>query len=285
MLRSRSSLRQSAESGLIPSICLALPRFFSPDHHILVMRASLITLLLLPFTLHADEARTWSNPDGTKTFVAEFIEREGEIISLLRSDGKQFDIKMERLHENDQAWIEKEHPPGGKTTADAASENAVFDTLEFGDHQDVVSEKLKASKMLDGSVTGIFQGRTGFNGVYRINQKVGGLDTYLFFDWDDNRCLREITLRTESKPGKLYDTSLKSCWTALIELMKPIYGMPVNAATYPEMSALESGSIIGSHLWKLDNGVCALLGTSQMHDTYQVSLRFTTDDIQGGSPR
>ncbi|MGJ8632972.1 MAG: hypothetical protein ACSHX7_03560 [Luteolibacter sp.] len=249
------------------------------------MRSSLITLLLLSLPLHAGEPRTWSNPEGTKSFSAEFVDREGEIVSLLRSDGKKFDIKISRLHKDDQAWIEKEHPPGSKSDIDVPPEGAVFDTLEFGDHQDVVSDKLKASKMLDGSVTGLFQGRTGFNGVYRINEKVGGLYCYLFFDWDENRCLREITLRTESKPGDQYDSTLQSCWDALIELMKPIYGMPVNAATYPKLALLKSGQIIGSHLWKLENGACALLGTSRMDDTYQVSLRFTTEDIQANTEK
>ena len=247
------------------------------------MRSLFCLCCILVSTVHAGEIRTWSNPDGTKTFQAEFIERNGNIITLVRSDGKKFNIDGAKLNKTDLAWIDKQSQSNVKSDIENPSDSAVFDTLEFGDDQETVSKKLKASKMLDGTVEGFFQGRTGFNGIYRIREKVGGLYCYLFFDWDEDNLLREITLRTESKKGSEYDSALRDCWAALIELMSPIYGKPASTAAFPEAKRLTNGQIIGSHLWHLDDGNCALLGTSKIDDEFQITLRFTTEKI-GGKP-
>lgn len=233
--------------------------------------------LLLAASLMAGETRTWSNSDGTKHFKAEFISREKDSVSLLRSDGKKLDIKLNVLHIDDKHWLDLNHPAAGAALIPA--DDAVFDTLRFGDNRETVTNKLKASKIVESNLNGTLMGRTGLNGIFRTKHEIGGLFCYLYFDWDENGGLKEITLQTEGKKAAEYDTILKPCWTQLIQLIEPIHGKPLQDTSFPQASKLGDGQMMASHLWDIESGGSVMLGTSQVDSLYQVVVRFKKEKI------
>lgn len=244
------------------------------QHPIHMLRIILLTLsLLIPLT--AGEIRTWTSPDGSKTFKAEFIRREGNTATLRPIAGKEIRVSLEKLHADDQSWLKKNHPTEAEIkAADVPDEAAVFDKLTFGDSREEVTDKLKASKMVEANINSTFMGRTGINGIYRTIQPIGGLHCYLFFDWDEADRLKEISLRTEDKTAGEYDTVLKPCWEALTELIGSLYGKPSQAMAMPAASSLADEQILASHLWRMEQGGSVLLGASREGEAYQVSVLF-----------
>jgi hypothetical protein len=243
-------------------------------------RILILTLaLLLP--LAAGEIRTWTNPDGSKTFKAEFIRRDKDTVTLRPIGGKELSMGMDKLHADDQGWLKENHPTEAETkAAEVPDEAAIFDTLKFGDTRDAVTAKLKASKMVETNLNSTFFGRTGINGIYRTVQPIGGLHCYLFFDWDEAGLLKEISLRTEDKVAGEYEAVLKPCWQALTELIVPIYGKPLQTTKMPAASDLTSEQMLASHLWRIEQGGTVMLGASRLGEAYQVSVLFTNEKIE-----
>jgi hypothetical protein len=235
--------------------------------------------LLLPLT--AGEIRTWMNPDGSKTFKAEFIRRDKDTVTLLPVGGKELSMGMDKLHADNQSWLKKNYPTDAEAqAAEVPDEAAIFDKLKFGDSRETVMAKLKASKMVESSLDSTFFGRTGINGIYRTVQPIGGLHCYLFFDWDKADLLKEVTLRTEDKAIGEYQTVLKPCWQALTELIVPIYGKPLQTTKMPAASDLTNEQMLASHIWRIERGGTVMLGSSRMGEVYQVSVLFTKDKIE-----
>lgn len=240
-----------------------------------------ILLLSLLMPLMAGEIRTWTNPEGSKTFKAEYIRRDKDTVTLRPVGGKELSMGLEKLHADDQSWLKKNHPTEAEAkAAEVPDEAAIFDTLKFGDNRETVTSKLKASKMVEANLDSTFFGRTGINGIYRTVQPIGGLHCYLFFDWDEADLLKEISLRTEDKLEGEYETILKPCWQALTELIVPIYGKPLQTTKMPAASVLNSEQIVASHLWRIDQGGTVMLGASRLGEAYQVSVLFTKDQIE-----
>jgi hypothetical protein len=243
-------------------------------------RIFIITLTLLA-PLMAGEIRTWTNPDGSKTFKAEFMRRDKDTVTLRPVGVKELSMGLEKLHASDQSWLKKNHPTEAEAkAAEVPDEAAIFDTLKFGDTRKTVTAKLKASKMVEANLNSTFFGRTGINGIYRTVQPIGGLHCYLFFDWDEADLLKEISLRTEDKALGEYEAVLKPCWQALTELIMPIYGKPLQTTKMPAASDLTNEQMLASHLWRIDQGGTVMLGASRLGEAYQVSILFTKDKIE-----
>ena len=241
----------------------------------------LILALALIMPLTAGEIRTWTNPDGSKTFKAEFIRRDNHSVTLRPIGGRELSLSMDKLHADDHIWLKTNYPTEAEAkAAEVPDDAAVFDTLKFGDDRKTVIEKLKASKMVEANLDSTFFGRTGINGIYRTVHQIGGLHCYLFFDWDEGDRLKEITLRTEDKSAGEYNSSLKPCWEALTELIEPIYGKPLQAVRMPTASELANEQMLATHLWRIDLGGTVMLGASRLGETYQVSVRFTKEKIE-----
>lgn len=241
----------------------------------------ILTLLTFAFSLSAGEKRTWTNAEGTKHFEAEFVKREDSKITLLRDDDKELTFDIAMLNEEDHRWLNLHYPLGDEGKGEAMPDpNAVFDTLKFGDSREVVSQKLKDSKIVETAVQGTFQGRTGLNGIYRTRHLIGGLYCYLYFDWTEAGGLKEITLQTENKTPDEYDTLLEPCWSELTGLIIPIHGKPSQTMGIPRREDLEDGQLLASHLWSIEHGGSVLLGTSRVGNGYQVTVRFTRERIQ-----
>lgn len=259
-----------------------------------IMRMRLLIIFLLGFcTLHSSvqaESRKWRSKDGSKYIVADLIRHDSLTVTVKRVDGKIFTLSKDDLHASDLDYLQKSpqtsSPKPAATTRHSSGRHSppvddacIFDTLKLGDSRATVQAKIKASKLLELTVDELYLGRFGLNGSYRTKQTIGGLKCLLYFGWDGGN-LQELTLQTQPQPQHSYDGSLKDTWEELIRLMTTLHGKPLQAAPYPQANDLPMDSSLSSHLWRLNSGGSALLGTSRSSDGYMVSVRFTTEAIQ-----
>ena len=250
----------------------------------------LTIIALLGLTLGSLSAREWRSADGKKSFEASYVSNDGKLVTL-RKGNRIVTLAVDKLHEDDQVWINTNHPapadignndsdPAKTGVAQPAPKGAAFDTLEFGDTRGEVLEKLNASPKVDGSVAEVMLARVGLNGIYRTKQTIGGLHCHLYFDWDSRNRLKEVTLRTNGRPIDSYSGLLKSNWSQMIELLTMLHGDPINRADYPSANDLQDGLILNSHLWRTEDGHSVILGTGQEGNQYSVSVRITIDRIE-----
>jgi hypothetical protein len=246
-----------------------------------MLKSILPTILFSSSILFAQELRTWKNTDGTNSFTATFISQKDNSVTLRQSNGKLITFDISKLHQDDRNWLNTKLAEGKTDSQKQLPEpNTVFDTLKFGDTRSIVTQKLQDSKIVSSEIKSTFFARTGLNGIFHTKHKIGGLYCYLFFDWDENDQLKEITLQTESKQTSEYNTVLKPCWSELIELIGPIHGKPLQHMEIISAAKLQDGQMMASHLWRMDQGGTVMLGTSRVGDGYQVNVRFTKEKIE-----
>jgi len=243
-----------------------------------------IMLTTLLFSAASLSARTWKNASGDKSFEATYVSNDGKLVTL-RKGVRILTFAIEKLHADDQMWLKANHPPkkkekGDNKPAGPAPKGAAFDTLEFGDTRKEVVEKLSNSPNVESSVPAAMIARVGLNGTFKTKQTIGGLHCHLYFDWDDNAKLKEVTLRTKGKSLDAYSGTLRSNWTELINLLTILHGDAVQGALYPNSADLQDGLILGSHLWRTEDGHSVLLGTGQEGNSYSVVVRITSDRIE-----
>lgn len=259
------------------------------------MHKRIPALLLLFFflsltSMHA-ESRKWRSKDGTKFIVAELVKHDTLTVTVKRVDGKIFTLGKNDLHSDDVDFLKKvpmsasSPSPGNSSPARATSrpqadDQAVFDTLKLGDSHQTVMTKIKASKLLELTVDEMYLGRFGLNGSYRTKQTIGGLKCLLYFDWDENGQLKELSLQTQPQPQSAYPSLLKDTWKELVRLMTTLHGKPLQDVHYPDASILPMNASLSTHLWRLSSGGSALLGTSRTSEGYMVSIRFTSESIE-----
>jgi hypothetical protein len=229
-------------------------------------------------------ARPWKSTSGDKTFEATYISNDGKLVTLRRT-GRILTFAIEKLHADDQAWLSANHPPkvkdpNTKKPAGPAPKGAAFDTLKFGDPHKVVIQKLSESQIVASSVPAVMIARVGLNGTFKTKETIGGLHCHLYFDWDGENKLKEVTLRTKAKSLDFYSGQLQNNWTELINLLTILHGEAIQGAPYPNSSDLQDGLILGSHLWRTEDGHSVLLGTGQEGASYSVVVRITSDRIE-----
>lgn len=235
----------------------------------------IITLLIASPLLHA-EPRAWRSADGTRSIQGEFLKRDAARVTIRRPDQKQVIISLDKLHADDRAWLDENHPfPGAE-----APPPAVFDQLQFGDQRAEVIEKLKTSQIVELTLPETFLARTGLNNVFRTRKKIGGLDATLSFDWADDGGLKEITLHTAAFPAGKFDEQLQPCWQDFIKLLTSLNGQPINASDKLELATIPDAGMYATHLWKLHDRGTAMLGAAREGDEYLVAVRFTIEDIK-----
>lgn len=241
---------------------------------------ALIFFSLLIF-LSQLSAREWRSADGKKSFQADYVSNDEKQVTLKKGSGiLTFDIT--KLHENDQAWLKKNHPTKKADGKDHTPppKGAAFGSLEFGDSHSDVIEKLKKSPIVESDAAEVMMARIGLNGTYRTKNTIGGLHSYLYFDWTESGHLREVTLRSKPLKQTSYGSSLKSSWSQMIDLLNQLHGKPVQNAPYPSSDDLQDGLILCSHLWRTSEGHSVLLGTGQEVEKYSVIVRITSDTVQ-----
>lgn len=232
-------------------------------------------LALAVASASAGELHAWKSADG-RVLQAEFVSRDANNVTVLTEAGKQVTIPVSKLHPDEITRLNKDHPLG----APAPDPKAVFDTLLFGDDRDTVTEKLKASKVVEMNSDETFFGRSGLNGTFSTRQPIGKVKAALYFDFNGAGKLRELTLQTDLLPEPEYDTELKPTWQAFIELLSMLYGKPVQQGPMPAKNTLKDGMFFPSHLWSIHGDSSALLGTACTGNQYQLVVRFTQKSIQ-----
>jgi hypothetical protein len=239
-----------------------------------MIRAFVISLILATAAIAA-APRTWKSADGSQSFQGAFVERAGNQITFLRSDGQKMSLDLAKLHLDDQLWIQNHHPAKNPSADDAPDPAAIFDNLKFGDSRETVQDKLRVSKVVEPIARETVFGSSGPKGIYRTRHQIGGLQAQISFDWTDDGSLREITLQTESVTSSAPQSDLSPAWGELIELLTTLHGKPLQAGAFPNLANLPPGTLLGSHRWNLENQGTALLGVARQTDTYTVVVRFT----------
>ena len=240
------------------------------------MIPKVILALLFAAALNAAAApRTWKSADGQRSVKGEFVKRDADAVTIRRSaDFKNVAIPLDQLFAEDLAWLNAYHPaPGTKPVAPLPS--IVFEPLiAFGDSRVQVQEKLKVNKHVEATIAETLMGRTGLNGAYRANEKIGGLDAGLYFDWDENGTLKELTFQTFPQPASDLEESLLPCWKTFITLLTNQFGEPIKAQDKLDLSAAKENEIATTHMWKLKESGTALLGISLDSGRYLIAARF-----------
>lgn len=224
------------------------------------------------------EMRPWTTSDGLRSVQGDFVKRGATNVTIRLENGKEATIELAKLHADETKWLNLHHPLAGESPAPDPA--AVFDTLLFGDSREVVTQKLKASKIVETTTDEVFFGRSGLNGMFFTRQKIGKVKASLYFDWTESGNLKELTLQTEYLPDTAYKSDLEPTWTAMVELLSTIYGKPIQKGPMPTKESLTDGTFTPSHLWALDGGGGALLGTACEGRKYQLVVRFTQKKIQ-----
>ncbi|MCF7731129.1 MAG: hypothetical protein K9N23_05560 [Akkermansiaceae bacterium] len=238
---------------------------------------ALSACLLLPL---AAAPRPWKDPTGTRAIQGEFVSRDPKNVTIRRTDGRVFTLDLTKLHPDDRTWLDTNHPYSPTLPAKpAADQSAVFDDLRFGDTRQQVLAKLKASSIVELTADETFLGRLGLNGVFRTRKNLGGLPCLLYFDWSDEGSLTELSLQTRALADASYPTRIKGCWTELIQLLTTLYGNPLQNASYPDLTELNEGTFLASHLWRLEGGGSILLGTARESDGLCTVVRFSQQEI------
>lgn len=243
------------------------------------MPIRLLPLLLLISGLHA-ESRGWNSATGDGAFSGEFISHDTQLVTIRRENGTLSTFKIEKLSKDDRNWLATKESIVAANDEPAPDPNAVFDTLCFGDSRKEVEKKLKASNNVEPLIDETFFGRFGLNGTFRTTQKIGGLYCELFFDWSKGGKMKEVSLQTQPKDTGTYDDLLRKNWNQLAELLTMLHGKPLQRAGYPERDDLQNDLFLGSHIWRLEGGGTAMLGTSMQANLYMVVIRFTTEKIE-----
>lgn len=237
---------------------------------------TIITLLVvLPANLSLAEPRPWKSADGIRTVTGELVKREPTQITIRTEAGKEIVIELGKLHPDEIKSLDAQQQAPGKKPAEESTSGSFFDNLTFRDTRETTLEKLKASKVVEMTTSETFIGRSGLNGIFRTREKIGSLSGFLYFDWTPGGTLKELTLQTETLPGSDYKTTLQPCWKQFIELLSTLYGKPIQQGVLPSMESIPDGAFYPSHLWKLETGGSALLGTARDGAKYQIVVRFS----------
>jgi len=155
----------------------------------------------------------------------------------------------------------------------------VYGNLNFGDNRATVAKKLKKSKLVDQTMTSTLMGRTGLNGVFKCKAKIAGLTYRLYFNWDDQGSLKEITLRSETVEAEKYSSTIFNAWTEAQVIFTKAYKSPVQQTNFPKQSTLNDGGMLMSHIWHQTPNQSILMGTGQDSEKYFLAIRFINQRI------
>jgi len=244
------------------------------------MRSLILTFLISSVSLLHGESRTWKSADGAQSFTGEYVSHDTKRVTIRRADGRVFTLELTRLHDTDKTWLSTRKAAPTPKPEPLPDPKAVFDTLCFGDSQDDVKKKLKESKAVECSLDEMYLARVGLNGTYHTRQKIGGLNCELYFDWSSEGSLTEISLQTQGVDRASYDGLLKQTWAELTELLTVLHGKPVQSGKFPGLGELQDDLFLASHLWNLEGGGSALLGSSMQAGRCKVVVRFTLERIK-----
>ncbi|WP_018969452.1 hypothetical protein [Rubritalea marina] len=160
------------------------------------------------------------------------------------------------------------------------SSAAAYQNLEFGDTKEVVIEKLKNNEQLSSNVPVENIGKdTDLSGIFQVNTPLKGNNFSLYFSWNDDNTLKNVTLRSDAVSDIRYKTTVSWTFRAALQLINEVYGDPLMANPMPEAAQVEPGKALHSHLWPKDSGT-VLMGVANEEGKYQISITFTEKEIR-----
>ena len=162
----------------------------------------------------------------------------------------------------------------------SVSHAGVYGDLEFGDDRETVTDKLKRSPLVEQTIDDTFIARTGLNGIFRCKAKISGLSCHLYFNWDQQGGLNEITLRSESLKAEEYQTTLSKAWVDAESLFSKVYELPTQKAPYPPEAAYTEHQMMISHIWKKPEEKTILMGTGMEKNGCFLFIRFASQDLE-----
>lgn len=161
-----------------------------------------------------------------------------------------------------------------------ASQAGVYGDLEFGDSREAVSSKLKQSPLVEQTIDDVFTARTGLNGIYECKARISGLACHLYFNWDAQGGLDEITLRSEGLALETYPTELRKAWLDAERLFSEVYAVPSQKAPYPALSSFQKHKMMISHVWSNPGNGSILMGTGVDGEQCFLFVRFAKNGIE-----
>lgn len=157
--------------------------------------------------------------------------------------------------------------------------SGVYGDLEFGDDRNTVTRKLQKSKLVTQTINSTLISRTGLNGIFQSKSKLAGLTYHLYFDWNDDGGLREITLRSDQIEKSLYTTTLYKSWLAASQLFTQVYNAPAQNAGFPDKIDVAQHNILMSHIWHKGKKQSILMGTGIDKEHCFLAIRFVNQHI------
>ena len=247
------------------------------------MSSKLIIAFLIASAFIANASpREWKNADASKSLLGDFVSRDEKSVTIRRKpDRKKFTIPFTQLHEDEVKWLNMNHPlPGQEIPKPGETFNPVevYKALSFGDAMNPTIDKLEKCKHVKATMARTLFGRGGMNGVFKTVHKMGRLESSLYFGWDDDNKLKEISVRTSEYPATDYEGKLKPCWEECARLLTEHFGEPAGAAKTLELAPIPDKEISFTHLWKPQQGGSVLCGAGHENGKYVIIVRFTTDE-------
>ncbi len=154
----------------------------------------------------------------------------------------------------------------------------VYEDLEYGDTKQEVTDKLMACTRVENTVPKTMFGRVGLNGTFRIKKDLNGVNFALFFDWNENQELNEITLRSDAIDQSQFNSTLRQAFKRANRLITEVYGPAVMTNPMPNSDQIDDGTILNSHLWHVGDGTL-LMGIAKEQGKLHLSIRFLEKHI------
>jgi len=153
--------------------------------------------------------------------------------------------------------------------------------IQYGETQEAVTIKLANSNLVSAELDESLFGRVGLNGSYETVNTLHGMKFKLYFDWQDNGPIRQLTQMTfRSRPISLtgYTSTLEPAWSYAQNMISARFGKPSNAGDFPKASSLEDGGIMYSHEWKTNEGF-VYLGIGKEAGKLNLSISFHKNQL------
>ncbi len=159
----------------------------------------------------------------------------------------------------------------------------VYGDLEFGDSRETVLKKLQKSKLVSQTFDTSLISRTGLNGIFKCKHPLAGQTYSLYFNWDDNGGMKELTLRSEPIPKSQFKTTLHTAWQKANQVFTNAYGTPAQAAKYPSTAQVEQFTIYMTHLWYRGKNHTVMMGPGidvNKGGSYFLAIRYVNKHIK-----
>ena len=156
----------------------------------------------------------------------------------------------------------------------------VYGDLQYGDDRETVTRKLGNSALVTQTIGNTFIGRTGLNGIFKCKAKLAGLTCHLYFNWDAQGGLNEITLRSGDLNLDQYDGELLRAWNEASALFSKAYGLPAQKTTYPPKLAFQQHKLLVTHVWSQAENQSILIGPGIDKGKCFLFIRFVNEGIE-----